>query len=53
MLAHVASYEGEVAVKDIFTGQGEVNYTAVPSSLYTHPELASVGITEAQLKNRG
>jgi dihydrolipoamide dehydrogenase len=53
MLAHVASYEGEVAVKDIFTGQGEANYTAVPSSLYTHPELASVGITEAQAKEQG
>ena len=51
MLAHKASEEG-VAVAEILAGQaGQVNYDAIPSVIYTFPEVASVGKTEEELKN--
>lgn len=53
MLAHVASYEAEIAVKAIFGEQVEADYTAVPACVYTHPELAGVGLTENQAKEQG
>ncbi|MDF1552240.1 MAG: dihydrolipoyl dehydrogenase [Deferrisomatales bacterium] len=53
MLAHKASAEG-TAVAEILAGlPGEVNYDAVPSVIYTNPEVAAVGATEEQLKERG
>ena len=51
MLAHKASEEG-VAVAEILAGQaGQVNYNAIPSVIFTFPEVASVGKTEEELKN--
>ena len=53
MLAHKAEDEG-VAVAEILAGQaGHVNYGAIPSVVYTMPELASVGATEEDLKAAG
>lgn len=53
MLAHKAEEEG-VAIAEILAGQaGHVNYHTVPSVIYTHPEVASVGITEEQAKEQG
>ena len=53
MLAHKAEDEG-VAVAEILAGQaGHVNYDAIPSVIYTWPELASVGATEDDLKQAG
>ena len=50
MLAHKASEEG-TAVAEIIDGQaGHVNYNAIPSVIYTAPEVASVGKTEDELK---
>jgi dihydrolipoamide dehydrogenase len=52
MLAHKAMEEGSVAV-EMITGQaGHVNYDAIPSVVYTWPEVASVGLTEEQVKER-
>jgi len=52
MLAHKAEEEG-VAVAEILSGQaGHVNYNTVPSVIYTHPEVASVGLTEEQCKQQ-
>ena len=50
-LAHVASMQGEVAV-DAILGEKDaaMNYEVVPNVVYTHPELAQVGLTEAQAK---
>lgn len=45
-LAHVASREGEVAVENIAGHDHRVDYRAVPSGVYTHPEVAWVGLTE-------
>ena len=53
MLAHKAEDEG-MAVAEILAGQaGHVNYGVIPAVIYTHPEVASVGLTEEQLKETG
>ena len=51
-LAHKASAEGIAAVENMAGLAGEVNYDALPSVVYTWPEAASVGMTEAQAKER-
>ncbi|KAA8915178.1 hypothetical protein TRICI_002673 [Trichomonascus ciferrii] len=53
MLAHKAEEEGIAAVEYIKHGHGHVNYGAIPSVMYTHPEVAWVGQTEEQLKEAG
>nr|TFG54506.1 MAG: dihydrolipoyl dehydrogenase [Hyphomicrobiales bacterium] len=53
MLAHKAEDEG-VAVAEIIAGHaGHVNYDAIPSVIYTYPEVATVGKTEEELKKAG
>jgi dihydrolipoamide dehydrogenase len=53
MLAHKAEDEG-MAVAEIIAGKaGHVNYDVIPSVVYTFPEIASVGKTEAELKAEG
>ncbi|MGI9422961.1 MAG: dihydrolipoyl dehydrogenase [Hyphomicrobiaceae bacterium] len=53
MLAHKAEDEG-VAVAEQLAGQaGHVNYDVIPNVIYTHPEVASVGRTEDELKDAG
>ncbi len=53
MLAHKAEDEG-IAVAEILAGQhGHVNYEAIPSVIYTMPEIATVGATEEELTARG
>ena len=53
MLAHVATREGIVAVNSMFGRPDRVRYDAVPAVIYTHPEVASAGRTEEQLKAAG
>ncbi|KAI5995935.1 hypothetical protein EDD15DRAFT_2253799 [Pisolithus albus] len=53
MLAHKAEEEGIAAVEHIKHGHGHVNYNAIPSVVYTHPEVAWVGKTEQDLKAAG
>ncbi|KAF2426238.1 dihydrolipoyl dehydrogenase mitochondrial precursor [Tothia fuscella] len=50
MLAHKAEEEGVAAIEYITKGSGHVNYGAIPSVMYTHPEVAWVGQNEAELK---
>ena len=53
MLAHKAEDEG-VALAELLAGQaGHVNYGAIPSVVYTSPEIAAVGKTEDELKAEG
>ena len=52
MLAHKAEEEG-IAVAEIIAGQsGHVNYDLIPGVIYTTPEVASIGLTEEQLKEK-
>lgn len=53
MLAHVASYEAEAAVKHMLGEKVEVSYDAVPGCVFTTPEVASVGLQEDAAKQRG
>jgi dihydrolipoamide dehydrogenase len=53
MLAHKASEEGIVCVERIAGMKSHVNYDAIPAVVYTHPEIASVGKSEEQLKDLG
>ena len=53
LLAHAATREGLVAVANMFGGDERIRYDAIPSVIYTHPEVASVGRTEEELKAQG
>jgi dihydrolipoamide dehydrogenase len=53
MLAHVASMQGIVAAENIAGLPAVANYTAVPSAIFTYPEIATVGQTEQALKASG
>lgn len=53
MLAHKAEDEGIACVEIIAGKSGHVNYEVIPGIIYTNPELAGVGITEDQAKEKG
>ena len=53
MLAHVASMEGLVAVENCLGGERCMDYRAVPSGIYTFPEVADVGLTEQEATTTG
>lgn len=54
MLAHTASYQGEVAVSNAL-GEKRISadYRAIPACIYTEPEIAFVGMSEAQARQAG
>ena len=53
MLAHKAMEEGMMAVERIHGEKAQVNYDTIISVIYTHPEIAWVGLTEEQAKSKG
>lgn len=53
MLAHKAMEEGMMAVERIHGEKAQVNYDAIISVIYTHPEIAWVGLTEQAAKEKG
>jgi dihydrolipoamide dehydrogenase len=53
MLAHMAMEEAMVCVERMAGMGSHVNYDVIPAIVYTHPEIASVGKTEEQLKEAG
>ena len=53
MLAHKGSEEGVAVAERIAGHQSHLNYDAIPSVIYTHPEISWVGKTEEQLKEEG
>ncbi len=53
MLAHKAEDEGVAVAENIAGLTGLVNHDVIPGVVYTHPEFASVGLTEEQAKERG
>src|SRR6267378_487283 len=53
MLAHKAEDEGIACVERIAGKDGHINYDAIAGIIYTNPELAGVGLTEDQAKEKG
>jgi dihydrolipoamide dehydrogenase len=53
LLAHLSFMEGKVAAENAMGHNSKVNYNAVPACVYTEPEIATVGLTESEAKNRG
>ncbi|MGB1158412.1 MAG: dihydrolipoyl dehydrogenase [Porticoccaceae bacterium] len=53
MLAHKGSEEGVMVAEIIAGHKAQMNYDVVPNVIYTHPEVASVGQTEEQIKAAG
>ena len=53
MLAHTASREGEVAIANILGQKDHMRYNAIPGVVYTNPEVAGVGVTEAEAAQKG
>jgi len=53
MLAHKAEEEGIAIIEQIAGLGGHVNYDCIPGVIYTHPEVATVGKTEEELKEAG
>ena len=53
MLAHKAMVEGRIAAANALGGERSVEYRSVPNVIFTRPEIASVGFTEAQARELG
>ena len=53
MLAHTAYREGEVCINNILGKKDRINYNAIPSVIYTNPEVACVGETADTVKAKG
>ena len=53
MLAHKASKEGEVVAEVIAGHKAAKDWVAIPGAIFTDPEIAVAGLTEAQAKEKG
>jgi len=53
LLAHVASHQGIVAASNIIGKEMQMHYNAVPAVIFTHPEIATVGMTLEEAKEAG
>jgi dihydrolipoamide dehydrogenase len=51
-LAHVASMEGEVAADNAMGHEAKMDYNVIPNPIYTFPEIAFIGLTEAEAKEK-
>ena len=51
-LAHTSFREGEIAAENALGHDSEIDYAAVPRCTYTDPEVAAVGLTEAEARER-
>jgi dihydrolipoamide dehydrogenase len=54
MFKHVANYEAEIAWHNaIHDHKVKIDYSAAPHAVFTHPQIASVGLKEAEAKQKG
>jgi len=51
-VTHVAAYQGRLAARNAFGGRGRARYEVVPSAIFIDPELARVGLSEAEARER-
>jgi mercuric reductase len=53
-LTPIASYQAQVAIADMFGGASRIaDYSVIPTAIFTDPELAGVGLTESEARERG
>jgi dihydrolipoamide dehydrogenase len=54
-LRHKANYEAQILSRNLFSGEEkkEVRYDAVPWAIFTHPQVAHLGMTEQEVQNKG
>lgn len=53
MLAHTAYREADVCIDDILGKKATMRYNSIPGVIYTHPEVATVGLTAAEAQKKG
>jgi dihydrolipoamide dehydrogenase len=53
MLAHVASREGIIAAENALAGKRRMNYDVIPNAIFTMPEIANVGLSEVEAREKG
>ena len=53
MLAHVATYQGEIAAENAMGRRRRADYRAVPAAIFASPEIAGVGVTEDEARAAG
>lgn len=53
MLAHLASKQGLIAAENATGGDANIKYDVIPAAIFTSPEIASVGLREHQVKEKG
>ena len=53
LLAHVATREGVIAAENALGGSREIDYSSVPFTIYTLPEISHVGLTEEEANKKG
>ena len=51
MLAHTAAAQGTIAIKNILGSPCTIDYRSIPAATFTHPEISSVGLSEAEAKD--
>lgn len=52
-LAHVATHQGVIAAENACGGQAHMHYNAIPSVIFTHPEIGTVGLTREEALKQG
>ncbi len=53
MFRHTANYEADLVVRNIFDGRQKADFHAVPHAIFTYPEVAAVGMKEAEASAQG
>lgn len=53
MLAHKGEEEGVAIIENLAGMHGHVNYDVIPNVVYTHPEIATIGLSEEEVKAKG